>query len=116
MKYGRAYEIVDGRRGVQKLHPCGMIRPVPGGVLIMGLDRRGLIVELPDDEDESLPYAEDPDRGTIEVMTPEGRITLVELRDSNFDDTVAPFIQDELPEFRSADERARYLYRLIEES
>ena len=87
MKYNRAYEIVDERRGVH--------------------------VDLPDD---SLGFAEDPDQGTVSVMTPDGRITLVELRASNFDDTVAPFIEGPVPEFSSDDERARYLYGLIEES
>ena len=113
MKYDEAYEIVDERRGVAKLHPCGTIRPVPGGVFITGLDRRGVHVELPDD---ALGFAEDPDLGTVSVMTPDGRITLVELHGGNFDDTVAPFIEGPLPEFASDRERNRYLYGLIEES
>jgi hypothetical protein len=113
VKYDEAYEVVDERRGVQKLSPCGAVRPIPGGLFVTGLDGRGVEVLLPDDEEG---FSEDPERGTITMMTPTGRITLVELRDANFYDNVAPFIEDTLPEFASAAARARYLHGLIQES
>lgn len=111
MKYDVPYEVVDYRRidPDRRIGPVGLIQTFPGGLVVIGLSGPGLAV------DDSIGFDDDPETGTVQFMTPTGRVTLTELTLTRYNASVAPFVREFSPEFSTESAMQRHFMLLLEE-
>lgn len=113
-----AYEIVDGRVGARPEHIPGVLGYIdlwPDGVALIATPNSVFFPDM-DDSEESETFVVDPEQEKVLFHFPEGTVTLIRLRMSNWVD-VAPFVPFRIPEHIQTDDALNsYCFEWLKEN
>jgi hypothetical protein len=117
MKTDISYEVIDLRDVDQthKMLSVAMVQPMPGGLSILALNRRGLFLDLESIPDDEAPIEDHEDQGRLIVHTEEGTIVLEALGLDNWRKNVLPFFGDDGQVFSRDKEVNDHYYQRLRE-